>query len=103
MQKDLLIGDPSTFTFRGLSSVPQGTEWCLVPVITSLPESLSHSMTMLDDEPTLLQVDLSQFTTEGHESKSLFLSGSSTSTSPTCLTMVPPPKAESSQHDHGGQ
>ena len=27
MWKDLPIGGPSTFAFRGLSSVPQGTEW----------------------------------------------------------------------------
>ena len=50
---------------------------------------------MLDDEPTLLQVDLLQFMTEGCESKAPFLGGSSTSTSPTCPTMVPPPKVES--------
>ena len=74
---------------------PKGLNGCLVLVITSLPESLSHGMTMLNDEPTLLQVDLSQFTMEGHESKAPFLGGSSISTSPTCLAMVPPPKAES--------
>ena len=68
---------------------------CLVLVITSLPESLYHSATMLDDEPTLLQVDLSQFTMEGCESKAPFLSGSLTSAFPTCPVMVPPPKAES--------
>ena len=46
-------------------------------------------MTMLNNEPALLQVDLLQFTTEGCESKALFLSGSPKS------TMTPPPKAES--------
>ena len=50
---------------------------------------------MLNDEPDLLKVDLLQFTTEGCESKGLFLSGSSTFTSPTCLAMAPPPKVES--------
>ena len=68
---------------------------CLVPLITSLPKSLSHNMTMLNDEPTLLQVDLLQFMMEVHESKSPFLSGSSTATSPTHLAMVPPHKVES--------
>ena len=52
-------------------------------------------MTIINDEPTLLQVDLSQFMMEGCELKAPFLSGSSTCTSPTCLAMVPPPKAES--------
>ena len=74
---------------------PKGLNGCLVLVITSLPKSLSHSMTMLNDEPTLLQVDLLQFTMEGCQLKAPFLSGSSTSTSPTCLVMAPSPKAES--------
>ena len=82
---------------------PKGLNGCLVSVITTLPESLSHSTTMLDDEPTFLQVDISQFTTDGHESKTPFLGSGSTSTSPTHPPMVPPPKAESSQHDHAGQ
>ena len=70
----------------------EGLNGCLVPVITSLPKSLSHSMTMLNDEPTLLQVGLSQFMTEGHESKAPFLSGSPTSTSPHTLLWCLPPK-----------
>ena len=74
---------------------PEGLNRCLVPVITSLPKSLSHSMTMLDVEPTLLQVDLLQFMTEGCESKALFLGSSPNSTFPTCPAMAPPPKAES--------
>ena len=73
----------------------KGLNRCLVLVIMPLPKSLSHSMTMLDDEPTLLQVNLLQLTMEGHESKALFLGGSSTSTSPTCPAMVPPLKVES--------
>ena len=83
---------------------PERLNGCLVLVITSLPKSLSNGMTMLDDEPILLQVDLLQFMTEGHELKALFLGSSLTSTSPTCLAMVLPPQSrESSQHDHGGQ
>ena len=74
---------------------PEELNRCLVLVITTLPKSLSHGMTMLNDEPTLLQVDLLQFTIEGHESKAPFLSGNSTSTSHTCPAMAPPPKAES--------
>ena len=72
---------------------PKGLNGCLVPVITTLPKSLSHGMTMLNDEPTLLQVDISHFTMEGHGSKTPFLGGGSTSTSPTHPAMVPPPKA----------
>ena len=73
----------------------KGLNGCLVPVITTLPELLSHSMTMLDDKPTLLQVDISQYMVEGHGSKTQFLGGGSTSTSSTCLAMAPPPKVES--------
>ena len=79
---------------------PEGLNGCLVLVITSLPKSLAHSTNVLDDEPTFLQVDLSQFSTEEPESKALIPGSDSTSTSPTCPTMAPPPKAESSQHDH---
>ena len=70
---------------------PKGLNGCLVLVRTPLPESLSHSVTMLDDEPTILQVDLSQFMMEGHEPKAPFPGGGSTSTSPTCPAIVPPP------------
>ena len=31
---------------------PEGLNGCLVLVTTTLPESLSHGMTMLDDKPT---------------------------------------------------
>ena len=95
MQKDLPIGDPSTFTIRGPSSVCLGTEWVFGSGINISAQSLSHSATMLDNKPTLLQVDLSQFTMEGQELKALFLGGGLTSTSPTHLAMMPPPKAES--------
>ena len=73
----------------------EGLNRCLVLVITSLPESLSNGVTMLNDKPTLLQVDISQFMTEGHESKAPLLRGGPTSTSPTHPAMVPPPKVES--------
>ena len=33
---------------------PKGLNGCLVPVIITLPEALSHGMTMLNDEPTFL-------------------------------------------------
>ena len=71
---------------------PKGLKGCLVLVITSLPKSLAHGMNVLDDEPTFLQVDLSQFMIEEHESKALFPSSDSTSMSPTCPAMAPPPK-----------
>ena len=74
---------------------PKGLNGCMVPVKMPLPELLSHSMTMLNDEPTLLQVDLSLFMMEGCELKAPFLGGSSNSTSPTHMAMVPPPKGES--------
>ena len=91
MQKDPPIGGLSTFTFRGTSSVPQGLNGCSALLTTTLPKSLSHGMTMLDDKHTLLQVNILQFAMEGHESKTSFLGGASTATSPTCSTMVPPP------------
>ena len=72
---------------------PKGLNGCLVLVITSLPESLAHGLNVLDDEPIFLQVDLSQFTTEECESKAPFPGSDSTSTSPSCPTMAPPPKA----------
>ena len=50
---------------------------------------------MLNDEPILLQVNILQFAMEGHESKTSFLSGTSTATSPTCSAMAPTPKVES--------
>ena len=74
---------------------PEGLNRCSAPVITSLPKSLSHSVTVLDNEPTFLQVDLSQFMMEEHESKVPFPGSDSNSTSPTCPAMVSPPKAES--------
>ena len=74
---------------------PKGLNRCLVLVIISLPESLSHIITVLNDKPTLLQVDLLQIMTEEHEYKAPFPGGDSTPPSPTCPAMAPPPKAES--------
>ena len=74
---------------------PEGLNGCLVLVTMTLPESLSHGMTMLDDKFTFLQVEILEFVMEGHESKTLFLSGASTATSPTHPAMMPPPKVES--------
>ena len=71
---------------------PKGLNGCLLPVIVTLPESLSHGITMLDDKPTFLQVDISQFTIDEHESKTPFLGSGSISTSPTCPATEPPPR-----------
>ena len=72
---------------------PEGLNGCLVPVETSLPGSLAHGTNSLNDEPTLLQVDLSQFTGEECESKTPIPGRVSTSTFPAHLTMAhPPPK-----------
>ena len=73
---------------------PKGLNGCLVLVITSLSESLPHGMTVFNDEPTFLHVDLWQFRMEECESKALFPGSDSTSNYPTCPAMVPPPKAE---------
>ena len=54
-----------------LVAYPKGLNGCLVPVVTYLPGSLAHGTSALNDEPTLLQVDLSQFT--GEECEPWFL------------------------------
>ena len=74
---------------------PEGLNGCLIPVVTVVPGSLAHSTNALNDEPTLLQVDLSQFTGKEHESKATIPSRTSTSTSPAHLPMAHYPKAES--------
>ena len=74
---------------------PEGLNGCLVLLIKSLPKSLACHTNLLHDEPTFLQVDLSQFTSEGCEFKTLFPSSDSTSTSPTHPIISPPPKVES--------
>ena len=51
----------------------EGLNGCQVPVVMTLPESLSNGMTMLKDESTFLQVDLSQSATKEQELKALSL------------------------------
>ena len=60
-----------------------------------VPGSLAHSTNTLNDEPTLLQVDLSWFTGEEHDFKALIPDRTSTSTAPMHLTMAIHPKVES--------
>ena len=48
---------------------PEGHNGCQVPMIMTLPESLSQGMTMLKGKSTFLQVDLSQSTTKEQEPK----------------------------------
>ena len=74
---------------------PEGLNGCQVPVIMSLPESLSNSMTMLKGESTFLQVDLSQSATKEQESKALSLYGGLSPTPVASPTRALPPKAES--------
>ena len=62
----------------------EGVNGCQVPVITSLPESLSNGMTMLKGEPNFLQVDLSQSTTKEQELKA---------PSPGSCSSLPQPQA----------
>ena len=73
---------------------PEGLNGCQVPVITSLPESLSNGVTMLKGEPTFWQVDLSQFTTKEQESKVLSLDGGLSLTPAAQPTRALPSKAE---------
>ena len=47
----------------------EGLNRCQVPVVMSLLESLSNSMTMLQSEPAFLKADLSQSATKEQESK----------------------------------
>ena len=68
---------------------PQGLNRCQVPVIISLPELLSNSMTMLEGESPFLQVDLSQFATKQQESKALSL-GSGLGPTPAATRALPP-------------
>ena len=64
---------------------PEGLNGCQAPVIMSLPESLSNGMTMLEGQPTFLQVDLSQSATREQESKAPSLGGGSIP--PLCCVM----------------
>ena len=83
---------------------PKGLNGCLVLVTTTLPKSLSHGMTMLDDEPTHLQVNISQFTMEMHESKTLVSQWCFNHYFPHLLCYCASPQGrESSPYDHGSQ
>ena len=73
---------------------PEGLNGCQVPVVTSLPQSLSNGMTMLKGEPTFLQVDLSQSAIKEQESKALSHGSGLSSTPATSPTRALPPKAE---------
>ena len=68
----------------------EGLNGCQIPVITSLPESLSKGITMLEGKSAFLQVDLSQSTTKEQEFKVLSLGSGSNTTpaaSPTRLSL----------------
>ena len=71
---------------------PEGLNGCQVPVIMTLPESLSQGMTMLKGESTFPQVDLSQSTTKEQESKALSLGSDLSPTPDTSPTWAFPPK-----------
>ena len=73
---------------------PERLNGCQVPVVMSLPKSLSNGMTMFVGVPTFLQVDLSQTTTKEQESKTPSLGGGLNPTLATSPTRAPPPKAE---------
>ena len=60
---------------------PEGLNGCQVPVIMTLPESLSNGVTMLKGKSTFLQVDLSQSSTKEQGPKALSL-GSGLSPTP---------------------
>ena len=49
----------------------EGLNGCQVPVIMTLPESLSNGVTMLEGESTILHVDLSQSATKEQEPRAL--------------------------------
>ena len=49
----------------------EGLNGCQVPVILTIPESLSNGVTMLEGKSTFLQVDLSQSTTKEQEPRTL--------------------------------
>ena len=70
----------------------EGLNGCQVPVIMTLPESLSHGATMLKGKSTFLQVALSQSTTKEQESKALSLGGGLSPTPATSPTQAFPPK-----------
>ena len=72
----------------------EGLNGCQVPVTTTLPESLSNSVTLLEGKSTFLQVDLSQSTTKEQEPRALSPGGGLSPTPPISPTRAFPPKAE---------
>ena len=74
---------------------PEGLNRCQIPVITSLPESLSKGITMLEGKSTFLQVDLLQSTTKEQEFKVLSLGSGSNTTPGASPTWAFPLKVES--------
>ena len=70
----------------------EGLNGCQVLVATSLPESLSNGLTMLEGKPTFLQVDLSQSAPKEQESKAPSLGGGSSPPSATSPTRALPPR-----------
>ena len=73
---------------------PEGLNRGLELVVTFLPESLAHGISMLE-EPTFLQVDLSQVTAGDCVPEASAPHKTLTPTSPTHVDMEHPPKAES--------
>ena len=71
---------------------PEGLNRCQVPVIMTLPESLSRGMTMLEGKSTFLQVDLSQSATKEQGPKALSLGGGLSPTPAVSPTRAFPPK-----------
>ena len=73
MQMPLPIGIHQHLQLETQVVYLEGLNGSMVPVVTSLPELLTHGTNALNNEPTFLQVDLSQFTAEDHESKAQLL------------------------------
>ena len=65
-----------------------------MPVIMTLPESLSNGLTILEGETTFLQVDHSQSTTQEQEPKALSPGGGLSPTLEASPTRAFPPKVE---------
>ena len=72
----------------------EGLNGCQVPVIMTLPKSLSQGVTMLKGKSTFLQVDLSQSATKKQESKTPSLGDVLNPTPAGSPTWAFPPKVE---------
>ena len=71
---------------------PEGLNGCHIPVVMTLPESLSNGVTMLKGESTFLEVDLSQSAAKEQELKALSLGSGLSHNLATSPTRVLPPK-----------